>query len=161
MDFVPRSLTIGLGIVVVLLLTFVQIESANAQGLKIPSLVPFKKNHTPVEPIPLTDQSKANGLFKFPKFNLMPQQQPGQMTMLERVQMNSNNFFRNTGQSVSQFFENANQSFRRSTEQTRDFFSQAIPPWATWQAKPENDFPMVRPPDRSAFELKRKPKVRF
>lgn len=79
---------------------------------------------------------------------------------LRKLQQNSQTFFQQTGGSVNQFFRNANNSLRKSTENTKDFFGQAINP-LPWQQAKSPEQPTVRPPTRSALNPNRQSIIRF
>ena len=143
------------------------LQAAEAQKIKFPSLIPFKKSQQQVEPIPLTDQAKPKGFLNLPplpNWRIGPPQsmqgQPGQgPTLLERVQNNSQQFFRNTGDSISQFATQTNQSIKRSTTQTWNFLSQPFAnsnrmggsnplafPRPNWLSPGSNQQEMIKPP---------------
>jgi len=129
-----------------------------AQQFKFSNLIPFRQQQT-VEPIPLTD-SQPKSFLQIPKINLFPQKSGDEVTILERIQLDSQQFFRNTGSNMSNWFDQTNQSLRMKTEQTWNFLNQSIPR-PNWWAPKQAPSQMIHPPPRAAYDLKREAKIRF
>ena len=93
-------------LVVVVFASIVPAGPLMAQKLKIPSLLPFKKQTQEVKPFQLTDQSKGKpGVFPngpIMKF-LHPSDSPGSGHSLAEFNERSKGFFAKTGESISKF----------------------------------------------------------
>ena len=85
-------------------------DSAHAQRIKFPNLLPFRQQRK-VEPIPLTDQTPPKGMLGWPKINLMPQ--AGKHTVVEKLQSNSQELEQLYLQESTQMFSQKNQDPHR------------------------------------------------
>lgn len=123
--------------------------NCEAQKLKLPNLLPFKKKSSEVKPFELTDRSSGSRsradkkqLFDFLKNNNRP---PTKAGPLEDFNRRSKAFFERTGQEIGKFSEN-----------TKKFFSDAWNPpkartawWNQGPKKPGSGEPLIAWPGSS------------
>ncbi len=156
-------------------MTSVMVQPATAQKLKLPSLLPFKKQKREVQPVQLSDQAKHQ--FRMfpekPLFNLFSVPR-GSKSLLDDLNDRSKQFWSSAGQNFSSFAQDTRQvleSSRRKfeaqpwvpftpswTERLSNFENTF--PWSAW-SKQEPALPPLRPKYRMSHGPATRPRHRF